>query len=264
MLVFNNNTEIIHGLNNYIQAHNYDKDKTPTTPPQSQRKKYKNIGYNNAYTQYKKYKPTRNDNDSFLGTRTNPEKTINNKSLEKTINNKRKHTKKQEKEILEFQINILEKDFLLFSNSFYHSQTNPETLIKQPLLLDVNIAATRSMIESYNTLKDAMDTLDKKKHLTQLQYLLEKAKLDYNTADSHSLSIGIPGTDSTTRRKAQLLLDRVLDDGTTIKEKETYWNSILKIVRNAGIRESSINVINTQTKSKILTGNTTTLKAITT
>lgn len=255
MLVFNNNTEIIHGLNNYIQAHNYNQDKTIILPPQSQRKKYNNIGYNNAYTQYKKYKPTRNDNDSFLGTRTNPEK---------TINNKRKHTKKQEKEILEFQINILEKDFLLFSNSFYHSQTNPETLIKQPLLLDVNIAATRAMIESYNTLKDAMDTLDKKKHLTQLQYLLEKAQLDYNTADSHSLSIGIPGTDSTTRRKAQLLLDRVLDNATTIKEKETYWNSILKIVREAGIRESSINVINTQTKSKILTGNTTTLKAITT
>ena len=152
------------------------------------------------------------------------------------------------------RVKILNEEYMSFSNVFYYSQTNPEILITKPLLLDVTVSATRTMIQSYNRLRKSMEELSLEENIDDLEFLLEKAKRDFNTADNHATIIGIPGNKDRHIRLARKSFEIVINDASTKEEKKTHWNKILKIVREAGIKESAINVINSTTLNYIENG----------
>lgn len=152
------------------------------------------------------------------------------------------------------RIKILNEEYTSFANIFYYSQTNPEILITKPLLLDVTVSATRTMIQSYNRLRKAMEELSLEENIDYLEFLLEKAKKDFNTADNHATIIGIPGNKDRHIRLARKSFEIVINDASTKEEKKTHWNKILKIVREAGIKESAISVINSTTLGYIENG----------
>lgn len=152
------------------------------------------------------------------------------------------------------RVKILNEEYTSFANVFYYSQTNPEILITKPLLLDVTVSATRTMIHSYNRLRKAMEELSLEENIDDLEFLLEKAKRDFNTADNHATIIGIPGNKDRHIRLARKSFEIVINDASTKEEKKTHWNKILEIVREAGIKESAINVINSTTLNYIDNG----------
>ena len=152
------------------------------------------------------------------------------------------------------RVKILNEEYMSFSNVFYYSQTNPEILITKPLLLDVTVSATRTMIQSYNRLRKAMEELSLEENIDDLEFILEKAKRDFNTADNHATIIGIPGNKDRHIRLARKSFEIVINDASTKEEKKTHWNKILKIVREAGIKESAISVINSTTLGYIENG----------
>ena len=152
------------------------------------------------------------------------------------------------------RVKILNEEYMSFSNVFYYSQTNPEILITKPLLLDVTVSATRTMIQSYNRLRKSMEELSLEENIDDLEFLLEKAKRDFNTADNHATIIGIPGNKDRHIRLARKSFEIVINDASTKEEKKTHWNKILKIVREAGIKESAISVINSTTLGYIENG----------